>query len=199
MSRIKSALEIALERTNSIESDKSSINQYKLKQQGKKVAGQFLENPENSLLKEIEKHPKADQYPLKQGAFDLLISQITLPLAKEALSRIESAAKGLGEIIQKPEFTALCGQLMDALEHYFEEAEHFENLITQQYAPKLRQKEEELARRTGRQITLDPFQDPEFVAFYNQNMMVLKERYQTAIDQVRETANNLFHQSIGEN
>jgi hypothetical protein len=67
-------------------------------------------------------------------------------------------------------------------------------LITQQYAPKLRQKEEELARRTGRPVTLDPFQDPEFVAFYNQNMSVLKERYQAAIDQVRETANSFFNE-----
>lgn len=194
MARIKSALEIALERTNSVESDKNSINQYELKQHGKKTASLFLENPENSLRKEIGKHSKDDQKPLKQGMFDLLVSQITLPAAEETLPRIEAAAKGLGEIIQKPEFTALCGQLMQALTHYFQEAEQFEKLITQQYAPTLRQKEEELSRRMGRQITLDPFQDPEFVSFYNQNMMVLKNRYQAAIDQVRAAAERFFNQ-----
>jgi hypothetical protein len=194
MGRIKSALEIALERTKSVESDKNSVNQYNLKQQGKKAANQFLENPENSLVKEIEKCSKEDQSALKQGMFDLLLSQITLPSAKEALGRIEHAAKGLDEIIQKAEFSLLCGQLLEALNQYIAEAEQFEQLITQQYAPKLRQKEEELARRTGRQVTLDPFQDPEFVAFYNQNMTMLKDRYQAAIDQVRETASELFNE-----
>jgi hypothetical protein len=192
MSRIKSALEIALERTCSVKVDKNSINQFELKQQGKKAASQFLENPETSLLTEIEKYTEEDRQSIKQGMFDLLVSQITLPSDKDALHRIAAAGKGLEEIIQKPEFSELREQLMGALNQYFQEGEHFEKLITQQYAPKLRQKEEELARRTGRPVKLDPFQDPEFIAFYNQNMTVLKDRYQSAIDQVRETANNLF-------
>jgi hypothetical protein len=194
MARIKSALEIALERTNSVEIDKNSINLYELKQQGKKLANQFLENPENSLDAEIKKYPQEEQASVKQGIFDMLISQIALPSAKETLSRIEAAGSGLEEIIGNPEFTVLCGQLMEALNQYFQEAEHFEKLITQQYAPKLRQKEEELSRRMGRQVTLDPFQDPEFAAFYKQNMAVLKDRYQSAIDQVREAATGFFNQ-----
>jgi hypothetical protein len=192
MGRIKSALEIALERTTSVKSDKNSINQFELKQQGKKIASLFLSNPENSLKKEIDKLSKDDQVPLKQGMFDLLVTQISLPSERESLNRIGNAAKGLGEIIQDAEFIELCGQLMEALNQFFQEAEHYEKLITQQYAPTLRQKEEEISRRTGRQVTLDPFQDPEFVAFYNQNMTVLKEKYQVAIDQVKEAATSLF-------
>ncbi|MCL2472918.1 MAG: hypothetical protein FWF26_04500, partial [Treponema sp.] len=57
---------------------------------------------------------------------------------------------------------------------------------------KLRQKEEELTRRLGRQIKLDPFQDPEFTAFYNQNMNTLKENYIAAVDQIKEEAVRLF-------
>jgi uncharacterized protein (DUF2267 family) len=151
-----------------------------------------LENPEKSLKEEIEKIPQEDQQSLTQGIFDLLVSQIALPSDKDALHRIAAAGKGLDEIIQKPEFSDLRAQLMEELNQYFQEGEHFEKLITQQYAPKLRQKEEELARRTGRHVTLDPFQDPEFVAFYNQNMSVLRERYQAAIDQVKETATSFW-------
>ncbi len=192
MARIKSALEIALERTDSVKSDKNSLNQYEIKQQGKKLANQFLENPETSLEAEIEKHPKEARESIKQGIFDILVSQIALPAGKEELGRIETVGKGLGQIIKKPEFTALYGQLLGALNQYFQEAEHFEKVITQQYAPKLRQKEEEVSRRLGRQITLDPFQDPEFVTFYNQNMTALKDRYQAAIDQVRDAAAQFF-------
>jgi hypothetical protein len=72
------------------------------------------------------------------------------------------------------------------------EAARYEEAIKQQYAPKLKQKEDELTRRLGRQVKLDPFQDPEFVAFFNQHINALKENYQAAIDQIKETAIGYF-------
>jgi hypothetical protein len=81
------------------------------------------------------------------------------------------------------------------LSQYLNEVTHYDQAIRQQYAPKLRQKEEELSRRVGREVRLDPFQDPEFVAFYNQNLNALKANYQTAVDQVREEASRLFEKS----
>ena len=83
-------------------------------------------------------------------------------------------------------------QFMEAISQYLEEAAQFEEAIKRQYAPKLRQKEEELSRRFGRNVKLDPFQDPEFVAFFNQNLNALKANYQAAVDQVREEAIQLF-------
>jgi hypothetical protein len=56
----------------------------------------------------------------------------------------------------------------------------------------LRQKEEELSRRLGRTVQIDPFQDPEFAAFYTQNMNALRDNYQAGVDQVREQAELLF-------
>jgi hypothetical protein len=38
----------------------------------------------------------------------------------------------------------------------------------------------------GREVRIDPYQDPEFVAFYNQNMGALKERYEGAIAECKE-------------
>ncbi|MCL2270275.1 MAG: hypothetical protein FWC24_02920, partial [Treponema sp.] len=66
----------------------------------------------------------------------------------------------------------------------------------QQYAPKLRQKEEEISRRMGREVRLDPFQDPEFVAFYNQNLNALKANYQAIVDQVRNEALGIWDKMI---
>ena len=44
----------------------------------------------------------------------------------------------------------------------------------------------------GRQVRIDPFQDPEFVAFYNQHMNSLKANYEAIIEQIREQAVELF-------
>ena len=195
MGKIKSALEIALERTDSVKSDKSSIGQFEAKQKGKKLANEYLNGNIKSLADEIKIAPKEEQSSLKQGLFDVLISQITLPAATEDLKRIDSAGLGLNAVIGGRKFPEISKQLNQIMNQYLDESAKYEDAIKRQYAPKLRSKEEELSRRMGRPVKLDPFQDPEFVAFFNQNMNTLRENYQAAINQAREEALRLFGES----
>jgi hypothetical protein len=191
MGKIKSALEIALERTETVKGDKSSIDQFEAKQQGKRLANAFLEDGAG-FADELKKAPPDRQKSLKQGIFEVLISQISLPVTQEDVKRVEAAGNGLQAVIGDSRFAAICKQLSRALSQYMDEAAHYDQAIHQQYAPKLRQKEEELSRRMGREVRVDPFQDPEFVSFYNQNMNALRGNYQTAVDQVKEEARRLF-------
>jgi hypothetical protein len=193
MGKIKSAIEIALERTESVASDKASIGQFEAKQKGKKLANEFLGGNIKSLEEEIKKAPETELVSLKQGIFDILISQITLPAVKDELKRVEAAAQGLHTIIGGKRFGEIAGQISQILNQYLDEAIQYEEALKKQYAPKLRQKEEELSRRMGRHVKLDPFQDPEFAAFFNQNMSVLKANYQAAVDEAREEAIRLFN------
>ncbi|MDR0656254.1 MAG: hypothetical protein LBG22_08070 [Treponema sp.] len=191
MGRIKSALEIAMERTESVKSDKGSIRGHEAKIRGKRLANQYLGEGIN-LEAEIKKTPGDEQESLKQGIFDVLSGMIKLPVEEEDLKRLETVGKGLSLLVNNNRFPGLYKQLREALSRYLQETVQYEEAIVRQYEPKLRQKEEELSRRMGRQIRLDPFQDPEFVAFYNQHMNALKDKYQAAIDQVREEAAALF-------
>ena len=197
MGQIKSALEIALERTESVKGDKASINHFEAKQRGKKLANEFLvsggaQGKEVNLGEALKKASKEEAENLRQGIFDVLVSQIGLPVSQEDISRAERVGQGLQEVIKDNRFVALYKQFLQLLARYQSEAARYEEAIRQQYAPKLRQKEEELSRRLGRQVQLDPFQDPEFTAFYNQNMNALKENYQSAADQVRGEAARFF-------
>jgi len=192
MGKIKSALEIALEKTESVKSDKGSIGLFEAKQKGKKLANQFLEGAVKSLEEEIKKTPAADKESLKQGIFDVLISQINLPQVKDDIKRIEAVGQGLCTVIEGKRLAEIFKQFVQIMNQFLEETAHFEEAIKKQYAPKLRQKEEEISRRMGRNIKLDPFQDPEFAAFYNQNMQALRANYQSAAEQVREEAQRLF-------
>jgi len=192
MGKIRSALEIALEKTESVKSDKSSIGQFEARQKGKKSANEFLEGSKKSLEEDIKKCSKEEQGNFKQGIFDVLISQIILPGTKDDLKRIEAAGQGLASLINSKQFTEITKQMIQIFTQFLDETEQYEGAIKQQYAPKLRQKEEELSRRVGRAVKIDPFQDPEFVAFYNQNMNALKANYQAAVDQIREEAVKLF-------
>ena len=192
MGKIRSALEIALERTDSVKGDRNSIGQFEAKQKGKKLANEFLNGAPITLEDEIKKTSKDEQASLKQGLFDVLISQVTLPAVKEDLKRIENAGNGLHAVTGGKHFGDIVKQLNQIMTQFLDESAKYEDAIKRQYAPKLRQKEEELSRRMGRSVKIDPFQDPEFVAFFNQNMNTLRENYQAAVDQVREEAIRLF-------
>jgi len=194
MGKIRSALEIALERTESVKGDRDSIGLFEAKQKGKKLANEFLEGSLASLEDEIKKESGGARENLKQGIFDVLISRITLPAAKDELKRIETAGQGLVTVIGNKRFGEIIKQFNQIMKQYLDEAAQYEEAMKRQYAPKLRQKEEELSRRVGRHITIDPFQDPEFVAFFNQHMTALKGNYQAAADQVREEAALMFAQ-----
>jgi hypothetical protein len=199
MGKIKSALEIALERTESIKTDKASVGLFEARQQGKRLANDYLANPSVSLEAELKKCPKEQRESLKQGLFDVFAPQINLPNTAEDLNRIEAAGKGLCLLIndvsskEAGRFAGMFKQLVQLLSNYLNEAAQFDQAVRQQYAPKLRQKEEELSRRMGREVRIDPFQDPEFVNFYNQNFNALKANYQGPADQVREEAMRIWN------
>jgi len=195
MGRIKSALEIALERTEAVKTDKASIGHFEAKQQGKRLANAFLADPSKSLEDELKQYPKDQLESLKQGIFEVLAPQITLPAAPDDLPRVEAVGKGLHLLMKNAPFAAMYKQLIQVLSQYLGEAAHFEQAIRQQYAPKLRQKEEELSRRMGREVRIDPFQDPEFAAFFNQNLNALKANYQAAVDQVRGEAQRIWDEA----
>jgi hypothetical protein len=191
MGEIKTALEIALERTENVKSDKSGIDQFEMKKRGKKLAGAFLEG-EVDLADEIKKTEAGKRGSLKQGIFDVLITQIALPGSKEDEKRIELVGKGLAAVINDSQFSAMYKQLVQLFGQYLQELAQYDQAIRQQYAPKLRQKEEELSRRLGREVRIDPFQDPEFIAFYNQHMTALKGNYELIIEQAKEAARRMF-------
>jgi len=197
MGIIKTALEIALEKTESVKSDKSSIDQFEAKQRGKKLANDFLAG-EADLAEGLKKIAAPLKESLKQGIFDVLVSQITLPVGgslsdgKDDGQKIEKVGKGLADVIDNKKFALLFQHLVQIISRYKQEVSQYEKAIRQQYAPKLRQKEEELSRRLGREIRIDPLQDPEFVALYSQHMNALKGNYEPVIQQAKEQIRLMF-------
>ena len=197
MGMIKTALEIALERTEKVQGDKSSIGQFETKKRGKQLANAFLAGEPDSavsLSEELKKAPANEKESLKQGIFDVLVTQISLPNKNEDESRLERLREGFSVIIKTKEFSAMFKQLVQICSQYIQEAAQYEQMVHKQYAPKLRKKEEEISRRLGREVRIDPFQDPEFNAFYKQHMNALKNNYQPVIEQAREEIRRMFEE-----
>jgi hypothetical protein len=195
MGVIRTALEIALERSEEIKGDKSSIDQFEMKQRGKKLACDFLAGGAD-ITEEVKKTPANQRESLKQGIFDILVTQIALPVSKDDEKRIEKIGQGLATVIEKKEFSVMFKQLTQIMGQYLQEVSNYEQAIRQQYSPKLRQKEEELSRRLGREVRIDPMQDPEFIAFYNQNITALRGNYEAVIEQAKEEARRMLKETV---
>ncbi len=193
MALIKSALEIALERTKDMKADPAALKSFELKQEGQKLAGEFLSNPAAvDLEARIKSIPKEDRGCLRQAVFGVLAARIQLPLTKAGISpeTLETLAKGFSALTSSPfpdkRVAGLLKQIEDFLARYLEDASNLDAALRKQYAPKLQRKEQELAARTGQAVRLDPLSDPEFLNVYQQNVGRLKSQYQSALDKAKE-------------
>ena len=192
MAEIKSALEIALERTKSMKADPKALKAYELRQEGQKLAGDFLNDPASvNLEARIKAASKEDREALRSAVYGVLSSRIQLPVTKAGLppETLEALAKGFTALAASPfpdkRIAGLLTQVWDFMSRYLEDAAKLDAALRKQYAPKLQRKEQELAARTGQAVRLDPLSDPEFVNVYQQNVGRLKSQYQDALDQAK--------------
>jgi hypothetical protein len=189
MAEIKTALELAMERTESVVADKSSIEQYEAKQRGKKAANRFMSDGtvsiEAALKGERATKAGAGSGAFREGLLDILLTWVKLPTQNDDLAKIENAGAGLQALIADRQLPALFKQFVAAAARYLDDIKQCEEAIRRQYQGRLQAKEAELSRQMGTPVRIDPFQDPEFVAFYNKNMSALKANYQAMVDQVR--------------
>ncbi len=197
MAQIKSALELALERTKDLKVDQASLEANELKQEGKRSAGRYLEEPASmDLKKKLDSYPKDKRAFVKIGMHDILSAQIQLPTNEAGLEKLATIASAyaviagdggmIGGVLAEKRVQGLFQQLEAFLRKYLEDMRNVDQVIKQQWAPKLREKERAMAARLGQDVRLDPMMDQEFSAFYKQNVGAVREQYQAALDKARE-------------
>lgn len=195
MAQIKSALELALERTKDLKVDEASLEATELKQEGKRSAGRYLDDPSSIDLKEkLDSYPKEKRPMVRQGMHEVFSAQIQLPANDSGLEKLSQIAaaystlgrEGPGGPSAEKKIQSLFHQLEAFLGKYLEDMRNVDQVIRQQWAPKLREKERAMAARLGQDVRLDPMMDQEFAAFYKQNVGAVREQYQAALDRARE-------------
>lgn len=192
MGTIKSALEIAMERTKDLKADPKALAATAARQEGKRLAGEYLSKPSevdfgakfSAIAKDAKEHARA-------GAFEVFASRIQLPMSAVVDTEAELAvlASGLKALNSVPfgekKIQAIFDQLGGFLKQYLEDAKRVEDAIRKQYAPRLKQKEQEMSARMGRPVRIDPMSDPDFAAFYKQNVGQMRTQYQDALDKAK--------------
>ena len=186
MAKIKSALEIALARTEGVQSDKGKLLEHDAKQEGKRIASKFLNEPnggDTDIRKKIQSYDGNKQKWIREGIVQTIISNISLPHQEEDLDRLSLIEKALIETLgEKKQLSGMFQQLKQFFTQYLENKEQLFEHLEQQYAPKLQQKTRELSSQMGSEVVLDIHSDPEFLNLLKQNQSRLDEQFQEAMD-----------------
>jgi len=60
-----------------------------------------------------------------------------------------------------------------------------EQAIRNQWAPKLKEREKQLAAALGQNVRMDPMSDPEFAEFYRKNIESMRNNYGKALEDAK--------------
>ena len=189
MAQIKSALEIALARTENVASDKEGLRLKELEEKGKKIASVYLNDHQDAkkLKTEISAFSGEDKKIILKAARTVLDSNFTLPAYDDFSIHLKILEEG---------YTALSGD-PNQMATFFKEVAGFfkqytdaKNQLAEALKARLEQvaktKSQQVAAQTGMQMEIPPESLPEYAKAYRENLAKISEQYKEALDQVKE-------------
>jgi hypothetical protein len=196
MSFIKSALEIAMEKTEGIKGDKTALAAAAGREEGKKLASAFFADPSMDIAKKFKEYP-GDRLPwIKEGFFGVVSANLTMPRDEADLARLEPIGAALEAVIRdKSQVRYLKQQITQFFKKCIEDRTHLADALMKQLQPMLRQKEAQLSKQVGRPVKIDPKADPDFAKAYNRNMGNLESKYGEVLAQVKAELAAMFEKS----
>ncbi len=182
-----------MERTKNLKVDQKALAESEARQEGKRIAGEFLTDPDNvDFNARLTALPKDRRDAAREGAFEVFASRLQLPTTADSdpekdFQTVERGIKALSAVpFGEKRIGDLFRQLGGFLKQYLDDAKKVDEAIRKQYAPRLKAREQEMSARMGRAVRIDPMSDPDFAAFYKQNVGQMRAQYQNALDQAKE-------------
>lgn len=192
MGKIRSALEIAMEKTENIAIDENKIRQSQEDDKIRRIAGEYLakEERDDSLLKTLEDH---DGVALKRALKGLLLSSLSLPTYEVTDDRF-SRLRAIMERVMGDNRNAmdLYGRITDFLMQYPKHRKQLLDALKKQLEPMLEEKSEELSKKLGREIHLSVEEDKETLEIIEQNLERLEKQYSENLDQAKKSLEAFF-------
>jgi hypothetical protein len=185
MAKIKSALELALEKTEGLTVDKEKLKQKDLREQGQKLASGIINGTEKNGEK-LQEFKSEDLLFIKEGFAETILSNIRLPLYINSDSNLERLKKAFAHITEKEEvYSLVFNQLEQLFGKFVEDIQNLSEGLKQQYMPVLQQKQQQIRQQTGQDIPLEPEQDPEFMEMLSKHRKSLEQQYNEVIAQAK--------------
>lgn len=186
MGEIRSALDIALERTAGIAGDKTASESREMKNKGKKLASEYAESGNTEeLTKELSAASKDHRAFIAEGAISILLAGLRLPSSPDDIEKIETTGTALDILIPETGMIELFSQISQIFGQYIIEKEKLFQALEQQFLPRLKAKQQEMEERYGQSVPINLYQDNEYIAARNKNTRMLDDKFEAVIFEVR--------------
>ena len=186
-SSLRSSWEIALERTKSVSPGKENPEQSRFKTEGRKLVSRYLDDPNVNLQELLKSFDGKQAGWVRDGVRDALLSNLTLPTDEFALKRSRRAGEGFGALSTNDrKLRIMLNQLEPFLQEYLGERNRIRQEVDRTYEPRRQQKEEELAKKTGQRVQINPQNDPEYVGLMRQQFLMVDDRYGEVLQGARD-------------
>jgi len=195
MGKIKSALELAMEKTADLKTDKKAVKKNMITREGKIAASSYLERPAGSDLKDKAKGYKDEEKEwFLAGATDTILANLTLPRLEADLEKLPPLKEALIILSgDKRRISGMFDQISQLFSQYLTNLDQLEEALKKQYEPQLRQKEMQLRQQTGQDYHLTPETDPDFMSLLSEQLSRMDQQYGEVLKQVRDELRHSVH------
>ncbi|MGN1164125.1 MAG: DUF6657 family protein [Candidatus Ornithospirochaeta sp.] len=196
MGKIKSAWEIALEKTEAIEVDAERIRHNANIDAIRRKAGAYMlaeEDKEEETKKELERY---DEKTLKEALGQTILNSLSLPLSEDNVSPKKEARISFLLSIALPGNDEAQSFLCDILRHTSQYPLHKKQMMEQlksQFEPMLKEKEERMRQQYGEAPHLTFESDKECREMANKYLERLRDQYQGTLDDAKNQLKELFN------
>ena len=193
MAFIKSAFELAMEKTQGLSVDREELHRKEIFNQGRAAAAAALENGSvESVLKDREKElSKADFLTWRQGFSQSLLSRVTLHADTGPASELTRALGLLDELTHHKAGPLLKG-MGGLLNQFKQELAQLREAIAQQVGPALRQRAAQMAQQTGANPQFILEKDPNYLKILSENLEPMKAEYSQNLEKMKEEYGKLL-------
>ena len=187
MAKIKSAWEIALERTENIQIDREKLKKDENIKKARLCAGAYLNDEENkgeSLFDDLKaiNDDDAVKKALKLTALQnlTLASDTVLTDRYERILYLISLCCGSNQNIME-----LANQIVGFCKQFPEHRKQLVDQLKEQFAPMLSQKAAQLKAQYGQDVPVSLENDPEFLKIANQQLERLQKQYDETLAEAK--------------
>jgi hypothetical protein len=196
MGVIKSALEIAMENSKSIEANKDLVESNRVRDEGKKLVGKVLEDAAFDVKAALKAFTGPAAKLAKEGFLQSLLANLVLPVDELAMKSPKRIGDAIAAIVSDTKKVSMIFSQLDGFfKEYLGERKRLAEAIERQYAPRLKKKEEEMSRQMGRQVKINPASDPEYQSMVRQYLSQLDAKYGEVLEGAKEEIRTVFAKS----
>ena len=187
MGKIKSAWEIALEKTEGIQMDKEKIRRKSDIENIRKTAGAYLAEDDPDTAKLREDLSKYDRSTLADALMMTVTANISLPADENADSSRMERVKQLLSIASggDPRAMGLMDEIIAFTGQYPKHRKDLMEKMKAQYQPVLDEKSAKLSRQYGTEVHLSFENDKEFLEAARKNLERLEAQYESTLQDAK--------------